>query len=86
MVRIDRRTGRRVFGEWPSGEPLAGVIWEAFRPDAQPRRGALQDEIDEMRDMVIAQLRRREQGGSQGVSSGATETPGNFAEEQGGLY
>ena len=86
MVRIDRRTGRRVFGEWPSGEPLAGVIWEAFRPDAQPRRGALQDEIDEMRDMVIAQLRRREQGGSQGVSSGITDTPGNFAEEQGGLY
>ena len=86
MVRIDRRTGMRVFGGWPSGDPLAETIWEAFKPNSEPRRGALQDQIDQMRDMVIAQLRRREQGEGQGVTNSSSEQPGNFAEEQGGLY
>lgn len=38
MVRIDRRSGRRVFGAWPSDSPRAAVIWEAFKPDSEPRR------------------------------------------------
>jgi penicillin-binding protein 1A len=86
MVRIDRRTGMRVFGGWPSNDPLSETIWEAFKPDSEPRRGVLQDQIDQMRDMVIAQLRRREQATGQGASTGNAEQPGNFAEEQGGLY
>ncbi len=38
MVRIDRRTGRRVFGGWPGDDPKSGVIWEAFKADSEPRR------------------------------------------------
>jgi penicillin-binding protein 1A len=39
MVRIDRRSGRKVFGAWPTGEdPKAAVIWEAFKPETEPRR------------------------------------------------
>jgi penicillin-binding protein 1A len=39
MVRIDRRSGRKVFGTWPSnGDPKAAVIWEAFKPETEPRR------------------------------------------------
>ena len=31
LVRVDRRSGKRVFGSWPSdSDPKAGVIWEAF--------------------------------------------------------
>ncbi|HTN14260.1 MAG TPA: penicillin-binding transpeptidase domain-containing protein, partial [Sphingomonadaceae bacterium] len=88
MVRIDRASGRRIFGAWPTDDPKASVIWEAFKPDTEPRRAALQDEIDAMRDMIIAQLRRREQGAQQGVTNGSSESgqPKNFAEEQGGLY
>ncbi|WP_336977053.1 penicillin-binding protein 1A [Altererythrobacter fulvus] len=88
MVKIDRATGRRVFGAWPTDDPKASVIWEAFKPDTEPRRAALQDEIDAMRDMIIAQLRRREQASQQGVTNGNSESgqPQNFAEEQGGLY
>lgn len=88
MVRIDRASGRRIFGAWPTDDPKASVIWEAFKPDTEPRRAALQDEIDAMRDMIIAQLRRREQGARQGVTDGSSEAgqPKNFAEEQGGLY
>ncbi len=39
MVRVERRSGKRVFGSWPSGnDPKASVIWEAFKPDSEPRR------------------------------------------------
>ncbi|WP_271077716.1 penicillin-binding protein 1A [Aurantiacibacter sp. MUD61] len=84
MVRIDRRTGSRVFDAWPSDDPLSTVIWEAFQPDTEPRRSARQDEIDAMRELIIAQLRRRERGPS--TDSGPTEEPESFAEEQGGIY
>ena len=86
MIRVDRQSGRRVFGGWPSDDPKASVIWEAFKPDTEPRRGVLQDDVDQLRDMVIAQLRRREQAAKNAVSTGNAEQPGNFAEEQGGLY
>ncbi len=38
MVRVDRRSGKKVFGTWPGSEPKAAVIWEAFKPDSEPRR------------------------------------------------
>lgn len=38
MVRIERRSGKRVYGVWPTDEPKAAVIWEAFKPDSEPRR------------------------------------------------
>lgn len=38
MVRIDRASGRPVTGAWPSSDPLSPVIWEAFRPESEPRR------------------------------------------------
>ncbi|GGE06489.1 penicillin-binding protein 1A [Polymorphobacter glacialis] len=38
MVRVDRRSGKRVFGTWPTNEAKAAVIWEAFKPDSEPRR------------------------------------------------
>jgi penicillin-binding protein 1A len=45
MVRIDRRSGERVFGTWPStSDPRAAVIWEAFRPESEPRRTARREE------------------------------------------
>jgi penicillin-binding protein 1A len=45
MVRIDRRSGRKVFGAWPTDEPRAAVIWEAFKPESEPRRTIRRDEI-----------------------------------------
>ena len=48
LVRIDRRSGRRVFGAWPLGEdPRAAVIWEAFKPESEPRRTIRREEIVE---------------------------------------
>jgi penicillin-binding protein 1A len=38
MVRIDRHSGHRVYGGWPSEDPLSPIIWEAFKPETEPRR------------------------------------------------
>lgn len=84
MVRIDRRSGRRVFDAWPTDDPLSGVIWEAFKPDTEPRRSQRQDEIDQMREMILAQLRRRNQRTVAAPSN--VNSPENFVEEQGGIY
>ncbi len=83
MVRIDRRTGGRVFDAWPTNEPTSAVIWEAFKPDTEPRRSQRQDEIDAMRDLILAQMRRQQEGTASGSDSGEQD---NFAEEQGGIY
>ena len=38
-VRIDRASGKPVFGEFPTdNDPLASVIWEAFQPQTEQRR------------------------------------------------
>ncbi|EZP55339.1 MULTISPECIES: penicillin-binding protein 1A [Sphingomonas] len=39
MVRIDRASGKPVFGTFPTdADPKAAVIWEAFKPQSEPRR------------------------------------------------
>jgi penicillin-binding protein 1A len=39
MVRVDRATGKRVFGAFPTTvDPKSSVIWEAFQPETEPRR------------------------------------------------
>ncbi|HET9811195.1 MAG TPA: PBP1A family penicillin-binding protein [Sphingomicrobium sp.] len=38
-VRIDRATGRRVYGVFPTeNDPKSPIIWEAFQPQTEPRR------------------------------------------------
>jgi penicillin-binding protein 1A len=85
MVRIDRRTGTRVFDADPTDDPLSPVIWEAFKPDTEPRRAQRQDEIDAMRETILAQLRRAAEQAKAGAGS-QDVAPGDFVEEQGGLY
>ncbi|MGR6329767.1 penicillin-binding protein 1A [Sphingomonas sp. XXL09] len=41
MVRIDRASGRPVYGTFPTdSDPKPAVIWEAFKPESEPRRAA----------------------------------------------
>jgi len=87
MVRIDRVSGKRVFDGWPTDDPRASVIWEAFKPDTEPRRSQRQDETDRLRELILAQLRRATGEGQGGDDVASDEPPpSNFAEEQGGLY
>ena len=45
MVRVERRSGQRVYGAWPGNDPQSSVIWEAFKPETEPRRTIRSDEI-----------------------------------------
>ena len=85
MVRVDRRTGRQVFDAEPGSDPLAAVIWEAFKPDTEPRRGARQDEVDALRQLVMAELTRQRAAAANAAGSRG-DAPSNFVEDQGGLY
>lgn len=88
MVRVDRRTGKQVFGGWPGSDPKSAVIWEAFKPDTEPERSTRQDELDAMRQEIITLLRGQQAGTGKGAgrSAGGGDKPGDFVEEQGGLY
>ncbi|WP_448580095.1 penicillin-binding protein 1A, partial [Thermaurantiacus sp.] len=70
MVRIDRRSGRKVFGTWPADTPKAAVIWEAFKPETEPRR-------------IIAPPPPRPVGAT---GSARIRTDSDFLREQGGIY
>ena len=76
MVRIDRRSGRRVFGEWPGTDPRAAVIWEAFKPESEPRRTVARDELD------YAEQARPREARAQTQRSRDSE----FLQREGGIY
>ena len=87
MVRVDRRTGGRVFDEWPSNSENAAVIWEAFKPDTEPPRSTLASEIAAQRQELLDLIRRARRARaelSRPVES--EEPPEDFVEEQGGIY
>jgi penicillin-binding protein 1A len=50
-VRVDRATGKRVFGVFPTkDDPKAQVIWEAFQPQTEPRRSYRRSQGDPYED------------------------------------
>jgi len=81
MVRIERRSGRKVFGAWPPDtDPRAAVIWEAFKPESEPRRAVRKEEFVEAanaelaRDRIVADRSRARQQDSE------------FLQKTGGIY
>lgn len=77
MVRIDRRSGRRVYGAWPNdADPKAAVIWEAFKPESEPRRSIRND------DAPTALLTKRTAPRPQTQS----RQDSDFLQRQGGIY
>ena len=83
MVRIDRRSGRRVFGEWPSAEPKAAVIWEAFKPESEPRRTARGDRSEAG---LNAARERARAAPKASASRPAPPRDSEFLQNQGGIY
>ena len=74
MVAIDRRTGNRAFGVWPGSDPRAAVIWEAFKPESEPRRTATREELA----ATPPQARAAQQATDRRDS--------DFLQSQGGIY
>src|SRR5687767_10588667 len=80
MVRIDRRSGRKVFGEWPSMEPKAAVIWEAFKPESEPRRSIRREQVADAR----ATLKTRPKRAAARPVQQASDS--DFLQREGGIY
>jgi penicillin-binding protein 1A len=79
MVRIERRSGRRVFGAWPSSDPQSAVIWEAFKAETEPRRSVRNDEIPET---TARRVTRR--AAPSATRTQRRESDSDFQERQGG--
>ena len=79
MVRIDRRSGRKVFGEWPGTDPKAAVIWEAFKPESEPRRSIRREEMAD--NAAVAKAAR-----TATRSRAERRRDSDFLQNQGGIY
>ena len=86
MVKIDRRSGKRVFEGTPSDEPTASIIWEAFKPDTEPPRATRSDAIAARRNEILELIRRGRQGAQAARASDSGDKPNDFVEDQGGIY
>lgn len=87
MVRIDRRSGKRVLDGAPGDDPLASIIWEAFKPDTEPPRQTRADAIDTRRKEILDLIRRASQPRQESRQSRSeAEQTESFVEEQGGIY
>ena len=77
MVKIDRISGKRVYDGSPSEDPKSSIIWEAFKADAEPKRGDA-GSLAEQRDALIAAVRKgaaaRERQPGTGASPSASPT------------
>ncbi|WP_260923629.1 penicillin-binding protein 1A [Novosphingobium sp. 9] len=86
MVRIDRVTGKRVFGVEPTDDPKAAVIWEAFKPDTEPRKYTAEDEFTRRRDALVAQIRDARDARQQAAQAQQQADQQDFASQFGGVY
>jgi penicillin-binding protein 1A len=82
MVRIDRRSGQKVFGAWPTDDPKAAVIWEAFKPESEPRRTVARDEATAPAVAAAAPRPVRRAASRPAQSNRDTD----FLQNQGGIY
>ncbi len=85
MVRVDRRSGKRVLDGWPTNDKRSAIIWEAFKPDTEPERSTRADEIAAKRDEILELIKSARGGAAQAAESSDGEVE-DFVEEQGGLY
>ena len=81
-VRVDRATGKRVYGMFPMVEdPKAPVIWEAFQPQTEPRRsyrGAQGDPYGDQNQQQAARARlaaQRAQSDKAGQNGDGLQSP-----------
>lgn len=91
LVRIDRKSGKRVYGSWPGDDPKSAVIWEAFKAETEPRRSIRQTELAARGDkpkkkaQTATDRRSSSAASSQGPSSG-TKRDQEFIQQDGGIY
>jgi penicillin-binding protein 1A len=89
MVRIDRVSGKRVFGTFPTSEdPKSSVIWEAFQPETEPRRSFRREDRLAMGEDEAGKAKavRKVRPARPKAATPATPPTEDFLQRQGGIY
>jgi penicillin-binding protein 1A len=90
LVRVDRKSGKRVYGAWPSDDPKGSVIWEAFKEETEPKRSIRQEELEKRGDKPKKRVRAKSaapsQSGPSQQQSGGTQRDQEFINKEGGIY
>lgn len=79
MIRIDRMSGKRVYGAWPTNDPKSPVIWEAFKPESEPRRTIRRDELE-------SQKKKDDKALSADTGQKSQRGDSDFLQREGGIY
>ncbi len=79
LIRIERMSGKRVYGAWPTDDPKSPVIWEAFKPESEPRRTIRRDELE-------AQKKNAEKALSGDAGRASQRRDSDFLQREGGIY
>ncbi|MCY7279988.1 MAG: PBP1A family penicillin-binding protein [Sphingomonas bacterium] len=86
MVRIDRVSGKRVFGTFPTSEdPKSSVIWEAFQPETEPRRSFRSENRIAASDSASAATPKRPRV-ARTKPAKSKPLADDFLQRQGGIY
>lgn len=88
MVRIDRASGKRVYGTFPTTvDPKSSVIWEAFQPETEPRRSFRRSvELARAQETMRSPTRQAEVRRAAPAQRRAPADSAEFLQRQGGIY
>mgnify|MGYP002783788383 CR=1 FL=1 len=90
LVRIDRKSGKRVYGAWPDdNDPKGAVIWEAFAAETEPKRTIRRDEIEKQDNKPKKQDTDASASAASGAAAGSqssAQRDQEFMTKEGGIY
>ena len=90
LVRIDRKTGKRVYGAWPGRDPMSAVIWEAFKAETEPKRSIRQEELaareEKPKEASETQSNSATRSSASASTSVGTKRDQEFIQQEGGIY
>ncbi len=90
LVRIDRKSGKRVYGAWPGRDPMSAVIWEAFKAETEPKRSIRQEELaareDKPKEASETQSNSATRSSTSASTSVGTKRDQEFIQQEGGIY
>lgn len=90
LVRIDRKSGKRVYGAWPGEDPMSAVIWEAFKAETEPKRSIRQEELaargDKPKKKASSQSGTSSSSSASSSTSVGTKRDQEFIQQEGGIY
>lgn len=89
LVRIDRKSGKRVYGAWPGRDLMSAVIWEAFKAETEPKRSIRQEELAARGDKPTEKTSSTSGASSSSAASSisvGTKRDQEFIQQDGGIY